>query len=441
MNLRRGLAAALAVPAAFVALSISVPAADASIGVGVQAAPVRLANVALTGQSYALPPVYVVDTGTQPESVALRVQRLSQGRGRGVPQSWIRVTGPPVQLSPHQGARIPVELVVPAGAKPGPYLSDIVATASPGVSAGKVNLGVAAATPLEFSVRQGPGPGLFPLVPTWTWWFLGGLLVLLVVVVGVRSSGIRIRIERAAPPGVAPAAGRRSPRTGRRAGLRTGFRAAAAVIAAAGLAACSTADGTSSMPGTAGGSASITITLKTVPTVVAVSVSPSAATFGGCSGGNRSVNTASTSGALGFPNGECWLGKSGSGGSYPITITNTGVAAKIDVNSGNAVPSDGGAQWGLCNLGSSPVVACANGSGKLPGNNQYLLQNFTAGSVNTAGLTGTSACDPEFAAGSCAAVTGDAQTEGIKVTGPELSSDTATSWTVTIKWTAVSLGD
>jgi hypothetical protein len=77
----------------------------------------------------------------------------------------------------------------------------------------------------------------------------------------------------------------------------------------------------------------------------------------------------------------------------------------------------------------------------MPGNNQYLLQNFAAGGDNTAGLTNNSVCDPEFAAGGCAAVTGDAQQEGIKITGPELSSDTATSWTVTIKWTAVSLGD
>ena len=77
----------------------------------------------------------------------------------------------------------------------------------------------------------------------------------------------------------------------------------------------------------------------------------------------------------------------------------------------------------------------------MPGNNQYLLQNFAAGSDNTAGLTNNSVCDPEFSAGSCQAVTGDAQQEGIEITGPELSSDTATSWTVTIKWTAVSLGD
>jgi len=50
-------------------------------------------------------------------------------------------------------------------------------------------------------------------------------------------------------------------------------------------------------------------------------------------------------------------------------------------------------------------------------------------------------CDIEFAAGGCGAVTGDAQQEGIEITGPELSSDTSTSWTVAIRWTAVSLGD
>ena len=105
MHMRRGLVLALAVPVAFVALSISVPMADASIGVGVQAAPVRLTDAALTGQSYTLPPVYVSDTGTQPETVAVQVDRLSTGRGRSVPQSWVRATGPAVHLSPRQGAQ------------------------------------------------------------------------------------------------------------------------------------------------------------------------------------------------------------------------------------------------------------------------------------------------------------------------------------------------
>jgi len=49
-------------------------------------------------------------------------------------------------------------------------------------------------------------------------------------------------------------------------------------------------------------------------------------------------------------------------------------------------------------------------------------------------------CDTQFAAGGCSAVQGDAQAEGILLTGPQSSSDQSTSWTVTITWTAVSLG-
>ena len=77
---------------------------------------------------------------------------------------------------------------------------------------------------------------------------------------------------------------------------------------------------------------------------------------------------------------------------------------------------------------------------QLPGANQYVVQNFTAGSMNTGGLTGSMTCDTQFAAGGCSAVQGDAQSEGILLTGPASSTDQATSWTVTITWTAVSLG-
>jgi hypothetical protein len=207
----------------------------------------------------------------------------------------------------------------------------------------------------------------------------------------------------------------------------------------AGLAACSTAPPTPA--GSPGGSSSIAISLKTVPTLVSVTVSPTTAAFGHCTGGASTSNTPSTSGALGFPNGQCRLGKAGSGASYPITITNTGVAATIDVSSGNAVPSGGGAQWGLCNLGPNPATACTSDSGKLPGNDQYLVQNFAAGKMNTAGLTASRVCDTAFAAGGCSALQGDAQQEGVELTGPQSSDNHATSWTVTITWTAIYVPD
>jgi hypothetical protein len=415
MHLRRWLAVPLAVPVAFAAFSVLVPAAQASVGVGVQAAPVRLGSAARAGGSYALPAVYVLDTGTQDESISIRVVRLHGEAGRGVPSSWVRDTGPGLRLSPHQSARVPLELVVPGGAKPGRYLSHIVVSGSAVTSVGHANLGVAAATALEFSVAPGAPPA--PFLPTWTWWLLGSLMALGLIVAGIHRSGLRVDIERN-PPAVA--------------------RAAVALAAAAGLAACSTVPASQSA-GTPGKGQSIAISLKVVPTVVAVTVSPSSAAFGGCTGGNKSVNTASTTNALGFPNGRCWLGTPGSHGTFPITITNTGVAADIDVNGASAAPSDNGTGWGLCNLGRNPASACTSSAGKLPGVNQYLLQNFAGGSTNPTGLTGTMTCDTEFAAGSCSAVQGDSQQEGIELTGPASTADQSTAWTVTITWTAFSL--
>jgi hypothetical protein len=421
MHLRRWLAVPLAVPVAFAAFSLFVPAAQASVGVGVQAAPVRLGSAARAGGSYALPAVYVLDTGTQDESISVRVVRRHGEAGRGVPSSWVRDTGPGLRLSAHQSARVPLELVVPGGAKPGRYLSDIVVSGSAVTSVGQANLGVAAATALEFSVTPGAPPA--PFLPTWTWWLLGSLMALGLIVAGLYRSGLRVDIERN-PPAVARAA--------------VALTAAAGLAAAVGLAACST--GSASPPtGSPGKGQSIAISLKVVPTVVAVTVSPSSATFGGCAGGNKSVNTASTGNALGFPNGHCWLGTPGSHGSFPITITNTGVAADIFVSGASASPSDNGTGWGLCNLGPNPVSACTGTAGKLPGADQYLLQNFAGGSMNAAGLTGAMTCDTEFAAGSCSAVQGDSQQEGIELTGPASTADQSTAWTVTITWTAFSL--
>jgi hypothetical protein len=272
------------------------------------------------------------------------------------------------------------------------------------------------------------------------WWAAIGLLVLALGVTGVRRSGVRIRIERA-PSGLARAsAGRAAGRGARRSSrLRGGPRLVVALVAAAGLAACATSS-VGTPAGTPGKGSSIAISLKVVSTIVSVTVAPSSASFGGCAGGSSSVNTASTASALGFPNGHCSLGTPGTHGSFPITITNTGVAANVYVSGGNAVPSDKGDDWGLCNFGTSPAVKCGADDGKLPGNNQYVVQNFAAGSMNTAGLTGAMTCDTQFAAGGCSAVQGDAQAEGILLTGPASSSDQSTAWTVTITWTAVSLG-
>jgi hypothetical protein len=202
MHLRRRLVVPLAVPVALAMLAVFPLTARASVGVGVQAGPVRLSGLAHPGGSYALPAVYVVNTGTEAETVRVHIQRLSHDPGRYVPPSWIHA-GPGVRLAPHQAAQIPLQLVLPDGARPGGYLSDVVVAGSASVSAGTANFGVAAATKLEFRVGGGPVQGLWPAVPGWSAWVIGGLLLLGIAALGVRRSGLRIRVERrAAGPGV-----------------------------------------------------------------------------------------------------------------------------------------------------------------------------------------------------------------------------------------------
>ena len=126
----RGALGALA-PAVLAGALVAVPqAAQASVGVGIQAGAVRLSGVAHPGESVALPAVSVVNAGTHRESIRLSIQRVSKGSARPVPASWIQIGAPVVQLGPKNATRVSLQLVVPAGAKPGAYLSDIVATGS-----------------------------------------------------------------------------------------------------------------------------------------------------------------------------------------------------------------------------------------------------------------------------------------------------------------------
>jgi hypothetical protein len=203
MHLRLRLAVAVGLLAA-VAAPVE---AWASVGVGVQAGPVRLAGAAHPGGTYALPPVYVVNTGTQAESVTIRIERISRGTGRTIPPSWIHVAAMPGQLTHGQSARIPLELAIPAGAKAGQYFSDVVVKGSAALSAGGANLGVAAATDLEFQVAAGAAAQPWFTVPGWVLGAVAGIVALAAAVVLAVRSGIRIRIEREPAAAGAPRGG------------------------------------------------------------------------------------------------------------------------------------------------------------------------------------------------------------------------------------------
>lgn len=201
---RRRLAAIATLPMAGFLLLAFPAAAAASIGVGIQVGPVRLAGIAHAGQTYDLPPVFVVNTGTEPETVRLEVQRLSKGTGRDVPKSWFRPGQTDVHLDAKQSATIPVQIVVPADAKPGPYFSDVVAHGSASIEAGQTTLGVAAATKLQFTVGKAVPAGFWSRLPSPLAW-AGGIIVLAGGGLWLaHRSGWRLRVERS-PGGYGPA--------------------------------------------------------------------------------------------------------------------------------------------------------------------------------------------------------------------------------------------
>jgi hypothetical protein len=176
---------------------------------------------------------------------------------------------------------------------------------------------------------------------------------------------------------------------------------------------------------------SISISLKAVPAIRSVTVSPGKASFSNCTGGSAGDDTASTSDALGYPNGHCWVGTPGAGGSFPIRITYGGPPGRVFVDGANAVPSAGGGRWGLCNASA----ACA-GPGGAPGTDQYMVKNFGTDTNSSTGLTGSFTCDQEFSPRGCSATQGQSQQEGVELIGPESSGNTSTSWTVTVTWAA-----
>jgi hypothetical protein len=170
--------------------------AFASIGVGIQADPVRPGSVVHPGRTYTLPSLYVVNTGTEPESLSVQVERLDPGTtpetGRPVSPSWIQITGLGAQLAPGKSAEIPLQLSLPGGAPAGSYSSDFVVTGSNGTAtSGDVRFGAAAATGLEFSVVANPPSG----IPAWRWWVVGALILLTAIYLTIRRTGLRIRIE------------------------------------------------------------------------------------------------------------------------------------------------------------------------------------------------------------------------------------------------------
>jgi hypothetical protein len=170
--------------------------AGADVGAGIGADPILLPQPALPGHGYSMPPVYVVNTGTEPSRYGLVLQRLRQGDDTTVPTQWVTFGKNDFTLGPKESTTVDVTLNVPPDARTGGYASNVVvATIPPGAVAGGTALGARAATDLKFQVSKAP-----PLIPwPWPWWTyltLGAAILLAGGEAVRRRLGIRIQLER-----------------------------------------------------------------------------------------------------------------------------------------------------------------------------------------------------------------------------------------------------
>lgn len=193
-------------------------------------------------------------------------------------------------------------------------------------------------------------------------------------------------------------------------------------------------------PAFASNNGSASFGLNVVPQIYSVTVSRSISSFGNCTGGN------STSSALGFPDGDCYAGSGPVVSGYvpAVTITNTGLGGSMDISGQDATPSDNGTPWTLCTANVTGPTLCSTNNGSAPGPNQYAL--FGAAYNERTGLPNvldTPACDIMFdvnangAPSGCTSTTGQQGNESFQLQGPASSTDTSSSWTISVTWTAV----
>ncbi|HVN51521.1 MAG TPA: hypothetical protein VMT43_08820 [Acidimicrobiales bacterium] len=194
--MRRLTNVAIGAAIAVLALAAFAAGAGANVGVGITAAPITLAKPAEQGQTYKLPGVYVVNTGSQSGAIHVSLASLEKTKKLPIPASWVTFHPSTVTLGPKKGTVIPITLAVPSGAEVGDYQSDIEASAvSSGTASGTgTHVGAAAATRFLFTVTKAK-PAQFH-VPSWVWIALAVVVIVGLLVWLIKASGVRLSVER-----------------------------------------------------------------------------------------------------------------------------------------------------------------------------------------------------------------------------------------------------
>ena len=177
-------------------------AAQEGVGVGVNVGSIEVDEPLLSGDTYRLPPVGVVNTGHVTADYSLHVTYREAQPELRPPEDWFDFDPDRFLLEPDQVQSVQVSVSIPGSADPGDYFAFL--EASPVVEGGGVTVGVAAAVKLSFTVEPGGG-GDNPVVAAWnsfndnapvSYSIAGVIGALLLLYLLWRRFPIRIRFER-----------------------------------------------------------------------------------------------------------------------------------------------------------------------------------------------------------------------------------------------------
>ncbi len=192
----------LALITASVALLPMSAIAQEGVGVGVNVGSIEVDEPLLSGDSYLLPPVGVVNTGHVTTDYTLRVTYRETQPALRPPEDWFEFDPDRFPLEPDQVQSVQVRVSIPGSAEPGDYFAFL--EASPIIEGEGVTVGVAAAVKLSFTVEPGGG-GDNAVVAAWnrfddngpvSYSIVGALAALLLLYLLWRRFAIRIKFER-----------------------------------------------------------------------------------------------------------------------------------------------------------------------------------------------------------------------------------------------------
>ena len=136
-------------------LLLCLPAADiqAQLGVGIMPGIIRVDEPLLPGGRYNLPSLQVVNTGSEASDYEVELAVMAEQEELQPPADFIIFSPTAFHLEPGANQVVSLSLDIPVKAKPGDYLAYIEAHPVATGGGGGMQIGVAAATKLYFTVK------------------------------------------------------------------------------------------------------------------------------------------------------------------------------------------------------------------------------------------------------------------------------------------------